>query len=861
MTRKIPTLITTALALLLPASAFASFHLVREGKPACTIVLPENPGALEKEGAETLVKYLEMATGATIPVIREPASAPGAILSFGRTSLAREEGITDRDLEHDGYRMVARNGTLFLLGRDQEIMAAPVGHGDRLGAQGSRRVALDLLQLIGFRWLVPTVAGTHVPELENVSVPGDLDVTHRPPFMYVAGRMYTWGDWSIANSFRKALRIFSSGGHTWNEAVPVSLWEEHPEYFRMQGRVRVRPTAADHQLCPSNPGVLQRITDYTLELFERGFDLVSLGQPDGWKPCECGPCQALGAGTDANRGESAEQVHITNLRVIEACLERYPDRLVHPIIYGPTQSPPLTFEAYPPNVMVELAPPTPGNLAFWSRRTPAGMTVYVYYMGLYQNTGMLPRFTPSMAAREMRMLHENGVKGIYFCGGGEKWGTEGPTYYALGRLAGNPYLDWRAILDEYCRLLFGKAGLTMRQYYELLYERIDNYYFEGGSPTDAVTAVYTPEVLERLSQLLYLARGQAAGDERALGFIRVAEIANRHYTLIARTLHLYQAYQVRPTREALEHMSEAAAEYLRFVNEEIPGVLDAEPEFGRRYFAWSHLWRPEHRIARGTFANNFGRLSSPFSWNFENLFRHGVLPGSERARAVFHRLETAPAIDGNLDDPAWAGVPWVEVREVALGDAEASTRMKLGYDDENLYFAFECREPLIDEMVVTRYDRDGRVFNTECIEIFLAPDGVGQKRVQLVISPTETGIWDGRYGYIEDPLHPLNLSGRADVSWDPEYTHAYRVDREAELWTIEVAFPFSELDVPVPAAGERWRGNFGRERHKWVWNEEKYPGRSEWFLWAPNLQGTGFPDPAAYGDLFFGQVPGTEASR
>lgn len=842
------------LVLTLGALPGYALELVHDWKPLFTVVIPDQPTALEQEGADTLAKYLRMAVGAPIPVTKEGSKPKGTLLSLGKTALAREAGVTDEGLQFDGYRMVVKNGTLFLLGRDQEVMAAPPGQGDRIGAQGSRRVALDFLQRLGFRWLVPCEMGTHIPALKTVSVPDDLNVTYQPPFMYVAGRMYTWGDWSLANSFRKALRLYSTGGHTWNEAVPITLWDQHPEYFRMQGGRRIRPTNEDHQLCCSNPEVRQRIIDYTLAQLAKGFDVVALGQPDGWKPCECEACQAIGRGRDY---DASEQVHATQRKVIEACRQKYPDRFVHLIIYGPTQNPPTSFDSYPLSTMVELAPPTEENLKFWKERVPAGATVYVYYMGLYHNVGMAPKFTPAMAAREIKMLHANGVKGIYFCGAGEKWGTEGPTYYVLARLAGNPSLDWRAIVEEYCALLYDKAGVTMRQYYDLLYKRLDDHYVETATPADAFTAVYTPEVLEKLSGLLALARQQAGADENALGFIRVAEIGFRHIALIARAMHLYQAYQIRPTTESLTYLRDAVGEYRTFASKEIPDILKKEPDFVQRYFPNATLWLPDAADSRGTFANNYGTLASPFTWNFENLMKSGVLPGKDRARMMIARLKTPPVMSGAIDDPAWADVPWTEVSEVSLGPTEASTRMKAGYDDRNLYFAFECREPLIDDMRVIEYGRDGKVFNTECIELFLAPDGAGQKRMQICLSPTATGKWDGRYGYIDDPLHPLNLSGGPESAWNPNYVHAFQIDKPGRRWTLEVAFPFAELGVTGPSEGARWRGNFGRERHKWAW-AAKYAGQSEFFLWAPNLQGTGFPDPAAFGDLFFGRVPRTE---
>jgi len=86
----------------------------------------------------------------------------------------------------------------------------------KVGAQGSSRAVLGLLEQLGFRWLQPVANGTNVPALKTVAIPDDLSFTHAPPFMYVAGRMYNWGDWSMANSFRKAVKVYSQGGHTWD---------------------------------------------------------------------------------------------------------------------------------------------------------------------------------------------------------------------------------------------------------------------------------------------------------------------------------------------------------------------------------------------------------------------------------------------------------------------------------------------------------------------------------------------------------------------------------------------------------------------------------------------------------------------
>ncbi|MFM7151792.1 MAG: sugar-binding protein, partial [Gemmataceae bacterium] len=61
-----------------------------------------------------------------------------------------------------------------------------------------------------------------------------------------------------------------------------------------------------------------------------------------------------------------------------------------------------------------------------------------------------------------------------------------------------------------------------------------------------------------------------------------------------------------------------------------------------------------------------------------------------------HRAGKAPRIDGKLDDEAWVKAPWSE----AFGDIEGDrkpqprqrTRMKMLWDDQNLYIAAQIDE-------------------------------------------------------------------------------------------------------------------------------------------------------------------------
>ncbi|MBB74207.1 MAG: hypothetical protein CMJ75_06815 [Planctomycetaceae bacterium] len=599
-----------------------ALDLVHARKAVATIVVPDQATETEWGAAKRLVKYLKMASGAELPIVRE-AAAPesGGLVSVGKTDLAKQAGVTDAGLKFDGYRLIVKDRALFLLGRDtrmivaQRIFRAPL----KGGAQGSIRAAFGLLDRLGFRWLQPTPMGIYVPELYTVSVPDDLDVSYEPPFMYMQGRMFNWGDWSLANSFRVSIKAFGRGGHTWPAALPTSLFEEHPECFVMRGGKR-RLNKTLPQYCSSNPETRRRVARWTMDVLKQGHEMIQLAQQDSFIPCECELCAKLTPG---------DQVHNANRRIIEMIGAEYPDRVVQVLIYGPTRTPPTRFESYPPNTLVELTDTREEALTYWNKATAGGLTLYAYYMEPTFDNGYTPAFPPVMAAAKIKRWIAHGVKGIYWSAGGLRWGTEGPTYYVLARLATDPTLDWQQVYQEYLKLTFRQAAPPMKQYYDTLYERLarfrdptndrhligsgpDGAYKHGGSHRATVKAVYPEETLIDLQRYLERARKRAGDDQRALGWIRLAQIQYEQCALVARMHHEGQ------TPEAVR---KRAGAYYAWVDE-IVKLDKVDPEFRKNFFpdddaAFGPIWNDADRLK-----TNFGRLPPEwFHWDRADVLR------------------------------------------------------------------------------------------------------------------------------------------------------------------------------------------------------------------------------------------------
>jgi hypothetical protein len=181
------------------------------------------------------------------------------------------------------------------------------------------------------------------------------------------------------------------------------------------------------------------------------------------------------------------------------------------------------------------------------------------------------------------------------------------------------------------------------------------------------------------------------------------------------------------------------------------------------------------------------------------------------------RTDTPPAIDGQLDDSAWKTAAWSEeFGDMATGvrpGADLRTRVKMVWDDSNLYIAADIAGPdLWAEM--TRHDAP--LYQENAFEFFIDPDGDNHEYYEFEINARNT-TWDlflprpyrdGGHGLSNWEILGLksavHLAGTLN---DPSDT-----DRG---WTIEIAVPWKALGEQArrpapPHAGDQWRLNFTR---------------------------------------------------
>jgi len=853
------TYLSCVLALSCICSAALGFDIVRDGKPAAVIVTPAADGQAEEihkwtvMAAEWVRDYVKQATGAELEIVSEPDVPQGNIISVGHTKLAADAGIGTDDLKWDGCRMIVKGKTLYLIGRDQ---VGPAKR-DFIGAKGTNVAAAKFLEeFLGVRWFIPSPEGTFVPETKDFIVPDDLAKTITPVFAYAHGR-YLYGirtPAAYANNWRTAVKAYTAGGHTWPVWVPYTKYfDDHPEYFALIGNARVGNKW--NHLCTTNDEVKRILLREIRKKFDEGYDWAQLAQSDGYRRCQCERCEALDnyrgwkmRGPDAEkffyvtlRNNPCERILLLHKAIIDECRKSHPDKKVHLLVYGPTSWPSRKFDRFGDNVVAEVCPRYEDTLPVWKEKVYA-CTVYVYFWGTYHSTGIGPKYTPKQVADSIRLFRDNNVIGVYYCGGGEDWGLEGPAYYTAAKLMADPDLDYHEVTAEYCKLAFGKAAGTMAAFFDKLYERTlyDRKVIQRARPLNNPQTVfpmlYPPEVLKILERLLDKAERQA-DTERSKGWINLTRIYFDHIKLTSRMFTFYRAYLANETRANLLQLRKAVEDWKAFRQM----LLDYDRKKAAVWFPG--LGAVQRHIKEGGHLHS--TIRAPVTWDFDQMEKALSRKKPEAGSLTAPRAPQPPAIDGAIGEAEWKKAPPTEIRGIEGGAAPVDTRLRVMYDDKNLYVAYECGEPEIDAIRASKKARDGDIWNLDCVELFLDPAASRARYQHFIAAPAEGAFLDGRVGFITDPLDPF--VNRLDTRWNPDWKYAFKIDTAGKKWTLEMCIPFASLGVEPPRPGTVWLGNFGRERYA-----DGGKGRNpDLSLWSPNPLGTGFCEPICFGEIKF----------
>ncbi|MDT0555284.1 DUF5916 domain-containing protein [Patiriisocius hiemis] len=139
-------------------------------------------------------------------------------------------------------------------------------------------------------------------------------------------------------------------------------------------------------------------------------------------------------------------------------------------------------------------------------------------------------------------------------------------------------------------------------------------------------------------------------------------------------------------------------------------------------------------------------------------------------------------IDGVLDEATWDAVEWTTDYTQFEPDNGAApteqTKMKIVYDDKNLYVAFKCyqADPSTIEKRMGRRDD----FPGDWVEINI--DSYGDERTGFSFTASASGVKGDEF---------ISNNGNFDGSWNPIWYLDTKIDDDG--WTAEMRIPLSQL--------------------------------------------------------------------
>ncbi len=188
-------------------------------------------------------------------------------------------------------------------------------------------------------------------------------------------------------------------------------------------------------------------------------------------------------------------------------------------------------------------------------------------------------------------------------------------------------------------------------------------------------------------------------------------------------------------------------------------------------------------------------------------------------------------IDGKADELSWSNTEWstdfIDIE--GIKKPKYKTRMKMLWDDTNLYFFAQMEEP---HVWGTLKQRDTVIFYNNDFEIFIDPEGDTHNYMEFEMNALNT-VWDLFL------TKPYRNQGKVLDSWDIQgLKSAVHIDGTLNKsndsdtgWSVEIAIPWSVLTEASNSnrlpENEFWRINFSRVNWEYDLTEGRYSRKKD----------------------------------
>ncbi|MEN6544642.1 MAG: sugar-binding protein [Armatimonadia bacterium] len=195
---------------------------------------------------------------------------------------------------------------------------------------------------------------------------------------------------------------------------------------------------------------------------------------------------------------------------------------------------------------------------------------------------------------------------------------------------------------------------------------------------------------------------------------------------------------------------------------------------------------------------------------------------------VCPRVAAPPVVDGALGDAAWPGQPQI-ANFYLVSQYQTAPKPISGYlcfDDKALYLGFRVTEPKPELLKTGAADGSRNVYTDDCLEIFLRTSDSAIDFDQFI-----TNAAGARQS--ERCRNGIQVN-----DWRPQWPVAAKV--YADHWIVEMAIPWSVLEVAPPVRGQMFQLGLGHEDYT-----KTGPSLTNW------PAGVGYGASGGYGRMFF----------
>lgn len=156
-------------------SVLETLYLVRDGAPACGVLIDRAASEGERRAADELIACVQQMTGARLPIHTELATPRSPRLVVGSSCFALSDAMRawrdeidarPRHFRRDAIRLLRAGLDVFLCGSNDDSHFFAV---------------VELLEMFGCRWVMPGPIGECIPRHKHLRI-DRLDLSYVPPF-------------------------------------------------------------------------------------------------------------------------------------------------------------------------------------------------------------------------------------------------------------------------------------------------------------------------------------------------------------------------------------------------------------------------------------------------------------------------------------------------------------------------------------------------------------------------------------------------------------------------------------------------------------------------------------------------------